>query len=444
VQVKAIFTHTHYTAPYRGAGRPEASCVVERLVEQAAAEMAIDPVDLRRRNTIPASAMPYKTGLIFTYDCGDFEKNMDMALTAADHAGFAARRKESEARGKLRGIGIANTVEQAAGRGPESAEIRFDPSGTVTLMTGTSNHGQGHDVTFKQILSEKLGLDPDVITFAEGDTDRAALGTGTFGSRSAALGGSAVLMASDKIIARGKRIAANLLEASEADIVFDDGAFTIAGTDRSLTITEIAQAAFSPGKLPPGLEPGFNEMAVYTPSVPNFPAGCHVCECEIDPETGTIELLRYVVVDDVGTVINPLLLKGQIMGGVAQGIGQAVMEDIVYDAETGQLLTASFMDYCMPRAADFCSFEVSSNPIPTKTNPIGAKGAGEAGCVGALPCALIAINNALNQAGVGYFEMPATPHRVWRAIEDAKATKTSRKPLPKGVPAPPGGRRRLG
>jgi carbon-monoxide dehydrogenase large subunit len=420
VQVKGLFTHTQSTAPYRGAGRPEAACIMERLVEKAAREMGIDAVELRRRNLIPPDAMPYKTGLTLTYDCGDFAKTMDRALTLADYNGFEQRRAEAKARGKLRGIGVSNTIEQAGGRVPETAEIRFDTSGFVTLITGTTNHGQGHETIFKQILVERLGIAPESIRLVEGDTDRAAHGLGTFGSRSAAYAGSAIVQAADKIVDKGRKIASHLLEAAEADIEFAEGAFQVAGTDRKVSLVEVAKSAFKPEKMPPGLPLGFNELAMFASSnAINCPNGCHVCEVEIDPETGAAEMVNYVVVDDVGTVINPLLLKGQIQGGVAQGVGQALLEDIAHDPETGQILTATFMDYAMPRASDLCSVNVESCPTLTKTNPLGAKGAGEAGCVGALPCLLNALENALAPVGVTHIEMPATPHRLWRAIREA-------------------------
>jgi len=420
VEVTGVFTNTNPTSPYRGAGRPEAAYVIERMIDKAAFELGLDRVELRRKNTIPASAMPYKTGLVFTYDCGEFEKNMDTALGLADYAGYPARLAQSTAHGRLRGIGITNTIEQAAGPNLESAEIRFDPSGTVTLLTGTVSHGQGHDTMFKQILSDRLGLDSDLIRHVQADTDKVTYGRGTFGSRSATIGGTAVVRAAEKIVAKAKKIAAHALEAAEGDIVFEAGRLAIAGTDRSISLTEVAKLAYNPAKLPPDVEPGLDETAQFAPKTPNFPNGCHVCEVEVDPDTGQVAIVRYAVVDDVGTVINPLLLKGQVHGGIAQGLGQALMERIVWDAETGQLVTGSFMDYGMPRADDICAIEVVANPVPTKSNPLGVKGAGEAGTVGALPAVMNAVIDALRPFGVAHVDMPLTPETVWTAIRNAK------------------------
>jgi carbon-monoxide dehydrogenase large subunit len=288
---------------------------------------------------------------------------------------------------------------------------------------GTKNQGQGHETTFKQILHERLGLDPAEVRYIDGDTDRVAFGTGTMGSRSTVIGGTALWMAADKVIAKGRKIAARLLEAAEADLVFSDGRFTVAGTDRAVTLRDVARAAFQPAQLPPGLEPGLYETGTFSPPADTFPNGCHVCEVEIDEVTGVVTLVSYVVVDDVGTIINPLALKGQIHGGVAQGVGQALMEQIVYDHESGQVLTASFMDYAMPRADTLCDMVIQSNPVPTKLNPLGAKGAGEAGTVGALPAVINAVMSALAPLGVRELDMPATSERVWRAIQDASAAR---------------------
>ncbi len=421
VRIDAVLSNTNPTAPYRGAGRPEAIYLIERAIEAAAQEMGIDPIDLRRRNIIPPAVMPYKSPLGPLYDCGEFEKGMDMALQAADHAGFAARQAESARRGKLRGFGLANAIEQAAGAQPEYAEIRFNPSGTAMLLMGTKAHGQGHETAFKQILHQRLGIDPREVQYIDGDTDRVAFGMGSNGSRSMVIGGSALVLASDKMVAKGKLIAAHLLEAAAADITFADGKFTVAGTDRAVTLKQVAMASFQPGRVPSGVEPGFFEHATFTPTHDTYPNSCHVCEVEVDPETGTVQLMSYLVVDDVGTVINPLTLKGQIHGGVAQGVGQILMEQVVYDPESGQLLTGSFMDYAMPRADTLCDITVTSKPVPTKFNVLGAKGAGEAGCVGALPSVMIAIMNALAPLGVRELDMPATGHRVWQAIQDARA-----------------------
>jgi carbon-monoxide dehydrogenase large subunit len=421
VRVLGVFSHTSPTAPSRGSGRPEATYVLERLVDDAAREIGLDRVELRRRNLIPVSAMPYKTALTFTYDCGEFEKVMDGTLARSDWKRFPHRREEAKRRGMLRGIGIANAIERAgAPPANEFAQIQFDPDGTATLFMGSKNHGQGHETAFRQIACERLGLVPEDFHFVDGDTVRVAQGTGSFGSRSMTIGGSALWITGDKIIAKGRRIAAHLLETNEADITFAEGHYRITGTDRGVALKEVARAAFVPQKLPQGVAPGLDEHATFVPSAETFPNGCHVSEVEIDPETGTIEMTGYWVVDDVGTEINPLTLKGQIMGGIVQGAGQVLMERIVYDPESGQLLTASFMDYAMPRADDLCGFEIGSHPVPTKLNPLGVKGAGEAGTVGAMPAVMNAILDALAPLGVRKLDMPATPERVWRAIRDAR------------------------
>jgi len=420
VQVLSVLTNTNATAPYRGAGRPEATYVIERLIDDAARELGRDPVELRRVNLIPAAAMPYRTALGMTYDCGEFAANMEQALKLADVAGFAARREESRARGTLRGLAVVNAIERAAGAQPEFAEIRFAPSGSATVLMGTKNQGQGHETTFKQILHERLGLDPMEVRYIDGDTERVAFGIGTMGSRSTVIGGSALWTAADKVIAKGRKIAARLLEAAEADIVFADGKFAVVGTNRAVVLKDVARAAFQPAQLPPGLEPGLYETGTFSPTTDTWPNGCHVCEVEIDPDTGAVALVSYVIVDDVGTVINPVTLKGQIHGGVAQGVGQALMEQVVYDPESGQLLTASFMDYAMPRADTLPDMHIESHPVPTKLNPLGAKGAGEAGTVGALPAVINAVMSALAPVGVRQLDMPASAARVWQAIQGAR------------------------
>ena len=416
VRVTGVFSHTQSLAPYRGNGRPEAVFLLERLMDDAARELGVDRIELRRRNLIPPSAMPYKTAITFTYDCGNFERGMDKALSLSDWQNFPARKKQSQSRGKLRGIGLANAIERAAAPGMEYAEIRFEPGGTATLVVGTKSQGQGHETMYRQIACERLGIAPDELRVLEGDTDAVAYGAGSFGSRSAAIGGSALWLAADKVIAKGKRIAAHLLEAAEADVAFAAGRFTIAGTDRGVSLKEVARAAFAFATLPKGIEPGLFEHATFSPAQETFPNGTHVCEVEVDPETGSIELINYVVVDDVGTEINPLTLHGQVVGGIVQGLGQILMEQIVYDAE-GQLLTGSFMDYAIPRAGDLCDFQVGHNAVPTRLNPLGAKGAGEAGTVGALAAAMNAIVDAI---GTGDLEMPATCERVWRALKKKK------------------------
>jgi aerobic carbon-monoxide dehydrogenase large subunit len=420
VQVLSVLTNTNSTAPYRGAGRPEATYVLERLIDDASRELHLDRIELRRKNLIPASAMPYKNPLGVTYDCGNFPKSLEDALTLADVTGFPARREASRARGRLRGLGIANAIERAAGAQPEFAEIRFSPSGGATLLMGSKNQGQGHETTFKQILYERLGLDLKDVRYIDGDTDRVAYGMGTMGSRSTVIGGSALWLAADKVITKGRKIAAKMLEAAEADLHFADGRFAVAGTDRGVSLKEVARASFQPAALPPGVEPGLYETGTFVPKQDTWPNGTHICEVEIDPDTGAVTIDRYALVDDVGTIINPLTLKGQIHGGIAQGVGQALMEQVVYDGESGQLLTATFMDYAMPRADMLPDMVIASNSVPTKLNPMGAKGAGEAGTVGALPVVMNAVMDALAPVGVRDFDMPATGARVWAAIQAAR------------------------
>src|ERR1700758_5278820 len=383
--VTAVYTHTNPMRAYRGNGRPEAGYVIERMVDEAAAELGLDPIELRRRNTIPPEAMPFKSGLTFTYDCGEFEKCLDMALELADAKGFESRRAEARRHGKLRGLGIANTIERAAAGGFEAAEIRFDRSGTVTLLSGSITQGQGHETVYKQLLCDRLGLHPDQVHYVQGDTEKVAIGEGTGGSRSASLGGSAVHLATERIITKATAIAASILGVDAGEIRFDDGFFSTPHSNRTLTIGEIAGEALNPQNLLDGMDLGLIAGATFSCKEQNFPNGCHICELEIDEETGTVAILRYSVVDDVGTVMNPLLLEGQICGGIAQGVGQVLMEDIRFDPASGQLLTGSFMDYAMPRAGDLSAIECESNPVPTETNPLGVKGAGEAGNVGALP-----------------------------------------------------------
>src|SRR5690348_1290098 len=419
VAVLAVMANTNGTAPYRGAGRPEATYVIERLIDDAARELGQDPAELRRINLIPPQKIPYKNAFGLNYDSGNFPANQKRVLELADWDGFPKRREEAKRREKLRGIGLANPIEKAAGPGQEFAEIRFHPSGNLTLLMGSKNQGQGHETVFKQILHERLGIDPAEVQYIDGDTDRVAFGIGTNGSRSTVIGGSALWMAAEKIIAKGRRLAAHLLEAAEADIEFVDGNFAVGGTDRRIGITDVAKASFQVGRLPPGFEGGLFETGTFSPSSNTYPNGSHVCEVEIDPETGELEILNYVVVDDVGTVVNPIGRKGQIHGGVAQGLGQAVMEEVVYDRDSGQLLSGSFMDYAMPRAEDFPYMTIESNPCPTKLNPIGAKGAGEAGTVGALPAIVNAVADALAPLGVTHIEMPTSSQRIWQAMRGA-------------------------
>ena len=417
--VTAVYTNTNPMRAYRGNGRPEAGYVIERMVDLAAAQLGVDPVELRRRNMIPPEAMPFKSGLTFTYDCGEFEKGLDMALDLADFAGFEERRREARRRHKLRGFGISNTIERAAAGGFEAAEIRFDRTGTVTLVSGSITQGQGHETVYKQLLCDRLGIHPDQVHYVQGDTDKVAIGEGTGGSRSAALGGSAVYLASERIVAKAKTVAASVLGADTDEISFDDGLFSAPRSNRRLTIGEVARESLNPDNLREDMDLGLIAGATFSCKEQNFPNGCHICELEIDAETGEVEILRYSVVDDVGTVMNPLLLEGQICGGIAQGVGQVLMEDIRFDPSSGQLLTGSFMDYAMPRAGDLSAIHCDSNPVPTKTNPLGVKGAGEAGNVGALPAVANALVDALSPLGIRHIEMPATPERLWRAIRAA-------------------------
>ncbi len=420
VAMTAVMTNTNATAPYRGAGRPEAIYVIERLIDDAARELRRDPIELRRRNLIATEALPYKNPLGFTYDCGDFRGCLEEALAAGDAASFAARRAAAQARGKLLGLGLAIPIERAASPGMEFAEIRFDSGGRATLLMGTKNQGQGHETTFRQIAAEKLGLAPEELRYVDGDTDLVAFGMGTMGSRSTVIGGTALSLAADKIVAKARKIAAHLLEVSEAELQFEEGRFRVPGTDHGIALAEVARAAFAPPRLPPGMEPGLYETGSFSPPQDTFPNGCHIAEVEIDPETGAAQVTRYTVVDDVGTVVNPKTLKGQIHGGVAQGLGQVLMEEVVYDRATGQLLTASFMDYAMPHAEDLPMMAVASRGVPTKLNPLGVKGAGEAGTVGALPAVMNAILDALAARGVTALDMPATPARIWAALEAAR------------------------
>lgn len=412
VTVKAYHTNTQAISPYRGAGRPEMTYVIERLADLSAIEVGLDRAEIRRRNMITPDQMPFKTGLVFTYDSGDFPAVLERTLEAADWAGFPARREEAKQRGRLRGIGISNPIEIAGGpQGtpmPEYASLRITKEGKYEMMLGSGDSGQGHLTTFKQILSDRFNVEPDDIMFVAGDTGIVPKGIGTFGSRTVATAGNSLAVAGDKVIDQAKEDAAEALEVAAADLVFENGIFTVAGTDRSIPLTELAAKR----------EDGYGAEWWGTAEDATFPNGCHVCEVEIDPDTGTTEVLRYTVVDDVGVVINPLLVKGQIHGGIVQGLGQVFGEQIIYDEE-GQLVTASFMDYEMPRADRLPSFFVESFPVPTKMNRLGVKGAGEAGTVGALSAGINAIVDALSPLGIKHFEMPATPSRVWQAIREA-------------------------
>jgi carbon-monoxide dehydrogenase large subunit len=419
VAVKGVFTHTVPVDAYRGAGRPEAAYALERLIEFAARKLGVAPEELRRRNLVPAAAMPYATPLGLTYDSGDFVRNLDQALTSAELTGFAARRAAARARGRYRGMGQAVYIEQSGFPPDEFAELRFDPSGTLTILMGSQSSGQGHQTAYAQLAAEKFDLDLDKIRVQQGDSAAIAFGRGTGGSRSIPVGGGALMHAADKLISKGKRIAAHILEAAEADIAFADGDFAIAGTDRKVTLDAVARAAFNPTQLPADVEPGFAESGHFTPPAPTFPNGVHICEVEIDPETGITRIERYLVVDDFGVVINPLLLAGQVNGGIAQGVGQAMLERTVFDPESGQLVSGTLLDYALPRADDLPALEFAYNIVPCRTNPLGVKGAGEAGAIGSPPALINAIVDALSPLGIDHIDMPATPEVVWRAIRDA-------------------------
>jgi len=412
-----VFTNTAPTVPYRGAGRPEAVYIMERLVDQAAREMRIDPAELRRKNLIRPDAYPYETCTGWVYDTGNYATAMAKCQELADWDGYVARRAQSEAAGKLRGHSITYYVDNT-GVFNERMELRFDPSGELTIVAGTLSHGQGHETSYAQMAADWLGVPVDKIHLVQADTDEVAIGRGTYASRSMMVGGSALRAAADEVIARGKRIAAHFMEADAADIAFADGQFTIAGTDRSMPIEQVAQMSFIPVGLPSELGMGLQGAGAFNPDQPTFPNGCHICEVEIDPETGAATLDRYTVVDDIGTVINPLLARGQIQGGVAQGAGQALLEDVVYDPDSGELLTGTLMDYGIPRADTMPRVTVDFSPVPSPTNPLGAKGVGEGGTVAATPTVMNAILDALGPLGVTDVPMPATPERIWRAIRE--------------------------
>jgi carbon-monoxide dehydrogenase large subunit len=429
--VKAVFTNTVPVDAYRGAGRPEATFLVERLMSKAAQEMGLDQAEIRRRNFIQPSQFPYQTPVAVVYDTGDYEAALNKAMELADYAGFPARKAAAAARGKLRGIGFASYIE-ACGIAPsnlvgalgaraglyEAATVRVNPTGSVSVMTGSHSHGQGHETTFAQVVADKLGIDMSQVEIVHGDTAKVPFGMGTYGSRSLAVGGSAIVKALDKIIEKGRKIAAHLLEAAEDDIEFRNGAYTVKGTDRSKSFGEVALTAYVPHKYPlEAMEPGLEETAFYDPKNFTFPAGTYICEVEIDPKTGFTEIVSFAAADDFGNVVNPMIVEGQVHGGLVQGIGQALLETAVYD-ENGQLLTGSYMDYCMPRADDVPSFKVETLPgTPCPHNPLGVKGCGEAGAIGAPPAVINAIVDALKDYGVDHIDMPATPEKIWRAIQ---------------------------
>ena len=429
--VKAVFTHTTPVDAVRGAGRPEAAFLLERLVDIAAREMGIDRVEIRRKNFI--TKFPYQTPVALEYDAGDYNGTLEAALKLAEYDGFPARREEAKKRGKLRGIGVSTFVE-ACGIAPsavagalgaraglfESGQIRVHPTGSVTVYTGSHSHGQGHETTFAQLVSEFLGVDIDQVDVVHGDTEQVAFGMGTYGSRSMAVGGSALYMAMQKVIEKGKKIAAHLMEASPEDVEFSEGKFRVAGTDKEKALAEVSLAAYVPHNYPADLEPGLDETAFYDPKNFTFPAGTHVVEVEVDPETGAVELISVACADDVGTVINPMIVEGQMHGGLAHGIGQALLEHARYD-EAGQLLTGSYMSYTMPRASDLPSFKLGQSITACTHNPLGVKGVGEVGSIGVPPAVINAVVDALSDYGVKHIDMPATPERVWRHIQQAQA-----------------------
>ncbi len=431
VEVDAVFTNTAPVDAYRGAGRPEATFLLERIVEIAAAEIGKDPAELRRINLIQPGDFPYQTPVALEYDIGDYEASLNKALEMADYGGFETRRSDAQSRGKLRGIGFSSYIE-ACGLAPsqvagalgagvglwESGEVRVNPTGSVTVLTGSHSHGQGHETTFAQLVAGKFGISVDDVEVVHGDTGKLDFGLGTYGSRSLAVGGSALVNAADKVIAKGKRIAAHLMEADADNVDFEDGEFKLRDSNATKTFGEIAFAAYVPHDYPHDeLEPGLAEKAFYDPGNFTYPAGTHICEVEIDPETGVVEIAQFTAVDDFGTIINPMIVEGQVHGGIAQGVGQALLENCVYD-ESGQLQTGSYMDYCMPRADDLPDFTVGMTTTPCTHNPVGAKGCGEAGAIGSPPAVINAITNAI---GIRDISMPATPEKVWRAIQEVRS-----------------------
>ncbi|MFQ5566356.1 MAG: xanthine dehydrogenase family protein molybdopterin-binding subunit [Paracoccaceae bacterium] len=433
--VKAVFTNTVPVDAYRGAGRPEATFQIERTIDKAAREMGIDPVEIRRRNFIAADAFPYQTPVAVQYDTGNYHATMDKAVAMADLGGFAARKAESAARGKLRGLGVAHYIE-ACGIAPsslvgalgaraglyEAATVRVNPTGNVSVFTGSHSHGQGHETTFAQVVADMLGCDEANVDIVHGDTSKIPFGMGTYGSRSLAVGGSAIVRSLEKIIAKGKKIAAHLMEASEADVTFADGQFSVAGTDKSVDWGTVALTAYVPHNFPhETLEPGLEETSFYDPANFTYPAGAYICEVEVDADTGKVDIQSFVAADDFGNIVNPMIVEGQVHGGLAQGLGQALLEGCVYDAD-GQLVSASLMDYAMPRADDLPAFAVDHSCVtPCTHNPLGAKGCGEAGAIGSPPALVNAVVDALSDHGVTHIDMPLTPGRVWAAIQAANS-----------------------
>ena len=431
-EVKGLFTHTVPVDAYRGAGRPEASYLLERLVDRAAAVMNMDPIEIRRQNFIQPEDFPYQTPVALEYDTGDYGATVDKALELGDYANFDKRKAESASRGKLRGVGVS-TYTEACGIAPsnvagalgaraglyEAGTVRVNPTGSVTVLTGSHSHGQGHETAFAQLVVEQLGIDIDNVDIVHGDTGKVPFGMGTYGSRSAAVGGVALMNALEKIRTKARKIAAHLLEASAEDIEFKDGQLTVVGTDRSVAFGDVAMAAYVPHNYPlDTLEPGLEETAFYDPKNFTFPAGCHICEVEIDPDTGVVNVVGFTAADDFGRIINPMIVEGQVHGGLTQGIGQALYEQCIYD-DSGQLLTGSMMDYCLPKADNVPNFSVTTNVTPCTHNILGVKGCGEAGAIGSPPAVINAVLNALAEYQIEDMQIPATPERVWRAIQSA-------------------------
>jgi carbon-monoxide dehydrogenase large subunit len=419
VSAKAVFTNAAPTGPYRGAGRPEANYFMERMIGEAARVMGIDAIELRRRNYIPSEALPYKTQTGNVYDSGEFLQAMEKCLALSDWHGFEARRKQSAQRGKLRGRGLGYFIEPG-GIFNDRMELRFDPTGAVSIVAGTHSRGQGHATIYSQMVSEWLGVPFESIRFVQGDTDQVPFGRGTYAARSSMIGGCALRAAADAVIEKAKHMAAHLMEAAAADVEFREGVFRIAGTDRQMPMVEVAKAFYRPMGIPKHIGLGLEGAGSYE-GPPNFPNGCHACEVEIDPETGAVSMQRYTAIDDVGRAINPMICEGQIVGGVVQGIGQALLEHVVYDPESGQLLSGSFSDYAMPFADTIPEFRLEFHDVPAKTNPLGVKGVGEGGAVGSPAVVMAAVLDALKGAGVKHLDMPATPNRVWAALQAGNA-----------------------
>ncbi|MDX1711356.1 MAG: molybdopterin cofactor-binding domain-containing protein, partial [Rhodovibrionaceae bacterium] len=414
-------TNTVPVDAYRGAGRPEASYLVERLIDYVAGEVGLSPPDFRKRNFIRPDDLPYDTGLGITYDSGDFQHIMETAMENIDWAGADSRKDASRKAGRYRGLGLACYVEACAGIGEEEAKVEVTPAGEIDLVVGTQSNGQGHHTAYAQILSDKLGLPIETVRLRQGDSDSLTKAGGTAGSRSLLMGGQATTVASDLLIEKARKIAGFMLETAEADLEFEEGVFSVVGTDKRVSLVDVAKAANERDDLPDDLKGPLAAEGTYKAEAMTFPNGCHACELEIDAETGEVAILRYVVVDDFGRLVNPLLVAGQIHGGTAQGLGQALLERTVYDTESGQLLTGSYMDYCLPRADDMPQIELTFENVPCTTNPMGIKGSGEAGAIGAPPAIINALVDALRPLGVRHIDMPATTEKLWRIMQDARA-----------------------